>query len=97
MGLMLGRPPSPHPSQAYRTCLEKQNGIGSDGLPTQRVGKQACPFTTLYWDFLDRNQESFAGNHRMAQQFAGMRKLSDIDKVRTRAQEVLTGLSTGEI
>ncbi|CAB4621699.1 unannotated protein [freshwater metagenome] len=65
--------------------------------PTQRVGEQACPFTTLYWDFLDRNQESFAGNHRMAQQFAGMRKLSDIDEVRTRAQEVLTGLSTGEI
>ena len=40
MGLMLGRPPSPHPSLADRTCLEKQNGIGSDGLPTQRVGQR---------------------------------------------------------
>jgi deoxyribodipyrimidine photolyase-related protein len=74
--------------QFCSTCIYK---------PTQRVGDQACPFTTLYWDFLDRNQVTFASNHRMSQQFAGLRKLSDLDEVRIRAHEVLDGLSNGEI
>lgn len=29
-------------------------------------GEKACPFNSLYWDFLDRNRETFSGNHRMA-------------------------------
>ena len=65
--------------------------------PTKRTGESACPLTTLYWDFLDRNRQSFKGNHRMAQQFAGLDRLSDLDDVRTRAREVLDGLSAGTI
>jgi deoxyribodipyrimidine photolyase-related protein len=65
--------------------------------PTKRTGETACPFTTLYWDFLDRHQGTFARNHRMAQQFAGLKRLSDLDEVRERAQQVLTGLSAGLI
>jgi deoxyribodipyrimidine photolyase-related protein len=65
--------------------------------PALRVGDQACPFTTLYWDFLDRNQSVFAGNHRMVQQFAGLRKLNNLDEVTARAQEVLSGLSQGTV
>jgi hypothetical protein len=33
----------------------------------------------------------------MAQQFAGLDRLSDLDDVRTRAREVLDGLSAGTI
>ncbi|MES1927758.1 a deoxyribodipyrimidine photolyase-like protein [Salinisphaera dokdonensis CL-ES53] len=29
------------------------------------TGENACPVTTLYWDFLDRNIDHFAANHRM--------------------------------
>ena len=65
--------------------------------PKQRVGQDACPFTTLYWDFMDRHQERFSKNHRMFQQLAGLRKLSNIEEVRVRADEVLAGLETGTI
>ena len=65
--------------------------------PKSRVGETACPFTTLYWDFLDRNADTFAKNHRMFQQNAGLRKLSNLDDVRVRAAEVLDGLSSGQI
>ncbi len=34
--------------------------------PGRRTGDDACPFTTLYWDFLARNRQRLAGNHRMA-------------------------------
>ena len=62
-----------------------------------RVGKDACPFTTLYWDFLDRNREIFAKNHRMFQQVNGLKRLSDLAELRERAREVLAGLDRGEI
>jgi deoxyribodipyrimidine photolyase-related protein len=62
-----------------------------------RVGKDACPFTTLYWDFLDRNKEIFAKNHRMFQQVNGLKRLSDLAELRERAREVLAGLDRGEI
>ncbi|MEQ8716907.1 MAG: cryptochrome/photolyase family protein [Acidimicrobiales bacterium] len=54
-----------------------------------RVGDNACPFTTLYWDFLARNEASLQGNGRMGRQLANLRRLSDIDDVRARAVEIL--------
>jgi deoxyribodipyrimidine photolyase-related protein len=65
--------------------------------PKQRVGDKACPFTTLYWDFLARNESTFSNNHRMGQQLAGMRRLSDLDAVRDRAQTVLAALDAGTL
>lgn len=65
--------------------------------PKLRIGETACPFTTLYWDFLDRNQEVFSDNYRMKQQFFGLQRLKDLPELRIRAKEVLEGLSNGEI
>jgi len=65
--------------------------------PKLRTGEAACPFTTLYWDFLDRNAQQFKGNHRMAQQLFGINRLKDMPEVRHRAKAVLAGLDSGLI
>jgi deoxyribodipyrimidine photolyase-related protein len=65
--------------------------------PKLRTGETACPFTTLYWDFLDRNLEEFKGNYRMAQQLFGIGRLKDMPEVRQRAKAVLAGLDQGLI
>ncbi|MEZ5282901.1 MAG: cryptochrome/photolyase family protein [Acidimicrobiales bacterium] len=65
--------------------------------PKKRVGDDACPFTTLYWDFIARHAERLGQNHRMARQVAGMRRLSDLDQVRGRAAEVLSKLDAGTL
>jgi len=65
--------------------------------PKKRMGEDACPFTTLYWDFLDRHRDRFVKNHRMSQQVFGLNRLTDLPEIRVRAQEVLLGLSAGTI
>ncbi len=44
--------------------------------PTVAVGKQACPFTTLYWDFLGRHAEKFQNHPRMALQIKNWQRKS---------------------
>jgi deoxyribodipyrimidine photolyase-related protein len=65
--------------------------------PRLRVGDNACPFTTLYWDFLDRHKDEFVKNHRMSQQVYGLKRLSDLKELKERAKVVLTGLDKGVI
>jgi deoxyribodipyrimidine photolyase-related protein len=65
--------------------------------PKLRTGETACPFTTLYWDFLDRHKETFVKNHRMSQQVFGLNRLSDLPELKVRAKEVLKGLEQGTI
>ena len=65
--------------------------------PKKRVGPDACPYTTLYWDFLARNADSLATNHRMARPLAAMRRLDNLPAVRERAVEVLDRLDRGDL
>jgi deoxyribodipyrimidine photolyase-related protein len=44
--------------------------------PAQRSGDNACPFTTLYWDFLMRHEASLAKNPRMALQVKNVARLT---------------------
>jgi deoxyribodipyrimidine photolyase-related protein len=62
-----------------------------------RVGQNACPFTTLYWDYLDRHRNTFASNFRIAQQVRGLDRLKDLPETRERAAQVLHLLSEGLI
>jgi deoxyribodipyrimidine photolyase-related protein len=65
--------------------------------PKVRVGENACPFTTLYWSYLDEHQDKFKKNHRMFQQLNGLKRLKDLDEVRVQAKKFLIQLSAGEI
>ncbi len=44
--------------------------------PAQRSGDAACPFTTLYWDFLLRHETALAGNPRLALQVKNVARLT---------------------
>lgn len=60
--------------------------------PKVRVGENACPVTAGYWDFLDRNRETFRGNYRMAQPLAGLGRLTDLSEIRIQESRRGTNL-----
>jgi len=52
----------------------------------QRTGEGACPFNSLYWDFLDRHRERFANNPRMAFPYKSLNRFSDEERQNIIAQ-----------
>nr|MCU0227823.1 hypothetical protein [Bryobacterales bacterium] len=44
--------------------------------PEEAVGTNACPFTTLYWDFLVRHRETLGSNQRMQMQLRNLDRMS---------------------
>jgi deoxyribodipyrimidine photolyase-related protein len=69
------------------------NCAGCRYNPKERIGETACPFTTLYWDFLMRHQTLLAKNPRMALQVKNLARLSDAEKqaVNERAAAIRNG------
>lgn len=58
--------------------------------PAEATGENACPFTTLYWDFLDRHRDLLSGNRRMQFQVKNLDRKSDenLRQIRDRAEEI---------
>jgi deoxyribodipyrimidine photolyase-related protein len=50
------------------------------------VGENACPFTTLYWDFLNRHQALLVKNPRMVMQIKNLSRL-DSDRIQQVVQQ----------
>ena len=61
--------------------------------PGQRTGERACPFTTLYWDFLFRHEARFAKHPRLALQVKNLARIEPAERsaIVARAHEVRTG------
>ena len=61
--------------------------------PAKATGEDACPFTTLYWDFLLRHETLLRGNQRMALQVKNVARLSASERsaIRARANAIRVG------
>jgi deoxyribodipyrimidine photolyase-related protein len=58
----------------------------------KRVGEDACPFTTLYWEFMDRHYDLLKDNQRMKFPISNVTKMrekpNDLAEIRLRAAEL---------
>ena len=54
--------------------------------PAQATGDKACPFTTLYWDYLIRHADTLAKNPRMTMQLKNLSRLSQDSRLTIIAQ-----------
>ena len=63
------------------------------------TGERACPFNALYWDFMARHKDRFAGNNRMAMPLRTLEKMDPdrVAKLRARAAGFLAAMDAGEV
>jgi len=61
--------------------------------PKKATGDDACPMTTLYWDFLIRHRERFRDNHRMVMQYKNLDRKdpAEINAISHRASQIKSG------
>ena len=66
--------------------------------PKQTIGEHACPFNSLYWDFIGRNESTFAQNLRMALPVRAWQRRDEASKaaIFERAQVLRKRIATGE-
>jgi deoxyribodipyrimidine photolyase-related protein len=66
--------------------------------PNQATGDKACPFTTLYWDFLARHRKQLAKNQRLAFQVKNLdrKPAATLTAIREQAEAIKRRLDQGE-
>ena len=63
-----------------------------------KTGPNACPFNLLFWHFMDRHRDRFAGNPRMAQMYRTFDRMAPEKQqtILSEAQTFLDRLDAGE-
>lgn len=63
--------------------------------PNKAAGEDACPFTTLYWDFLARHTNRFRHNQRMAFSYRNLARKDrhEISAIRRQADTLKSRLT----
>ena len=58
---------------------------------TKRTGENACPFNSLYWNFLDDKKEHFSKNNRMAMMLRLLDKIPEMERaeIKKRALSII--------
>ncbi len=76
-------------SNHCKSCAYKVN---------EKTGERACPFNLLYWHFLDRHRDRFAGNPRMGNMYRTWDRMDQDrrDTVLADANSILEKLDNGE-
>jgi deoxyribodipyrimidine photolyase-related protein len=66
--------------------------------PKKATGDDACPFTTLYWDYLSRNRVRLQGNPRMTMQLKNLDRKpgSELRSIKTRGDRLVRDLTRDE-
>jgi deoxyribodipyrimidine photolyase-related protein len=67
--------------------------------PGRRTGDDACPFTTLYWDFVARHETRLRANPRAARAALGWGRFDATEQqaILERAAEVRRAIATGAL
>ena len=62
--------------------------------PKKSTGPGSCPFTALYWTFLERNQDLLGKNIRLAMPYNTLRKKTAAERkaLHERADEAIAAL-----
>ncbi len=86
-GLMASKPYS-----ASGNYIERMSNYCRDCRydPKKAVGEDACPFTTLYWDFLARHEERLSSNPRMSLQLRNLERKDpkEVREIREKAEDL---------
>jgi deoxyribodipyrimidine photolyase-related protein len=66
--------------------------------PKKSVGEDSCPFTALYWTFLERNEAGLGHNFRMQMPYTTLRRKQpeELVQLRARAAQAIEDLQSQE-
>jgi deoxyribodipyrimidine photolyase-related protein len=64
--------------------------------PKDRIGDNACPFNSLYWDFFDRNRKLLEKNPRIGMALRNIDRMKDgeLVQIRLKAERLRANLSS---
>ncbi len=62
---------------------------------SKKTTDDACPFNSLYWNFLDEKKEYFKDNHRMTMMMSLLEKMptSKLNELKNRAQHIIDNVN----